>query len=160
MKLSLETFGDLQSWQEKLHIPFTTSMKGMAVAILNHFSLEGEPSIEIEFSDDILQEVPSYIKNPSTWANNIKNVHYNHVTGFRRHNKSVLVASNGEVLGKGWFKNLIATLQNETSVTYDFSEMTLSYVQNPYMLLRRLRPKFPTIQITKDTILDTITFTK
>lgn len=158
-KISITDFADIQKLQERFCIPFTVSMTMFVTLIFNHFELENEDKVELEFLDETLSSVESYTRNPASWANKLQEkCKYKYIVGLRRTNKTILIASNTIIEEKGFFKNLVATLQTEQSVEYKFDDLSISCRQNPFMLLRRLRPQFPSIKIDKDTLLDTITF--
>lgn len=132
-------FGDVQKFQERFHIPFTSSITRWTYETINAFHSEGEESIELWLAYQILPE--SYTTNPYTWINNTisKKIKYSEISARCEAGYVILTCQNTKIATTKFMPNLVATLQLQKSVTYELEELPNAYQSNPYQLIYKLR---------------------
>jgi hypothetical protein len=131
-------FSDIQKFQERFHIPFTSSISRWTYDVINAFHSEGEECVELWIAIQVLPT--SHATTPGQWVTIIrKKIKYPYISGRRTGGYVIITAQNTPIETTRFMPRLVATLQQDKRAEYHIDDLPNAYQKNPYQLIYKLR---------------------
>lgn len=139
MKIEINDFATLQTYQERFNIPFTASISRWAYKTFEGLLNEGEEEVELHFDPSILPK--SYKRCPAMWAEHIKHwLKHPNIQGYKEN--GLVVLRVGQALKPTIFiQEVIATLQTKGKISFNLDDIPASYQYQPYVFIVQLRKR-------------------
>lgn len=140
MKIEIDSWEEIQSLMEHHSISLGSNVSQFIIALMQIFHAKHEQELEICLDKSIVPG--AYAKNPWMWATYLAGqVSFPTLQGYKtsRHNNKITIRGAYNKILPSFQATLRAALLKDKIVKYPISEIPLSYVTQPYVIISKLR---------------------